>query len=313
MDVLWGYKHYGKSYITGLYRYNRKNVTIMQIGGMYLSCKWMYDELDQQRIKYYRYKDEDIITTDIKTDRLSSDDLLHHDTDKGIRNMGFVEEDYLGYGKNSREGWLKRKKLRPDCSMKPNLSKLESRELYPIYSDHGSIWEDHFFNDLCDCDLFVPRPHPQLMSYKPFIEHFKKCRNIFSYKSDIVDICIARINLFESEETNKHMNTNINDVEDAYHTDKELVFSHLDFFVTNNRNVEQQLIDLDIPYEYLDLDTHDYKVLCDNPVSRKHGEQLEYTPRDSERYKFARYMVEDYIKTRGLTDLRLSGRIHDKI
>ncbi len=313
MDVLWGFKHFGKSYFTGLYRYNRKNVTMMQIGGTYLSNKWMYDELDQYRIKYYRYKDDDTITKDTKIERLSSDDLLHHDTDKGIVNQGFVEEDYLAYGKNSRDNWLRSKKIRPDCSLKPHLSKLESRELYPIYSDHGSVWEDHFFNDLCDCDLFVPRPHPQLMSYKPFIEHFKTCRNIITYKSDVVDMCIARINLFESKETNKYMNTTINDVEDAYNTDKELVFSHLDFFVTKNRNVEQLLIDLDIPYEHIDLDTHDYKILCDNPVSRRHGEQLEYTPRKTERHEFARHMVEEYIKTRGLTDLRLSGRLHDKI
>jgi len=313
MDVLWGFKHFGKSYFTGLYRYNRKNVTMMQIGGTYLSNKWMYDELDQHRIKYYRYKDDDTITTDLKIERLSSDDLLHHDTDKGIRNQGFVEEDYLAYGKNNRENWFRTNKIRPDCSLKPHLSKLESKELYPIYSDHGSVWEDHFFNDLCDCDLFVPRPHPQLISYEPFIEHFKTCRNIITYKSDVVDMCIARINLFESKETNKYMNTNINDVEDAYNTDKELVFSHLDFFVTKNRNVEQLLIDLDIPYEHIDLDTHDYKILCDKPVSRRHGEQLEYTPRETERHEFARYMVEDYIKTRGLTDLRLSGRIHDKI
>ena len=314
MFVLWGYKHYGKSYFQGLFRYNRRTVTQMQIGGRYVTNKWKYDKLNQYKIKYYRYKDEDNITTDIKTDKLSSDDLLQLDNDLGIRNQGFVEEDYLGYGKNSRDNWWKSKNLPHKRKLDNNDVRTETgRELYPIYSDHGSVWEDHFFNDLCDCDLFIPRPHPQLMSYQPFIEYFKKCRNIIAYKSDIVDICIARINLFESKETNKYMNTNVKNVEDAYYTDKELVFSHLDFFVTNNRNVEQQLIDLDIPYEHLDLDKHDYKILCDNPLSRKHGEQLEFTSKDTERHKFARRIVEEYIESRGLTDLRVSGRVNDRI
>ena len=61
MDVLWGFKHYGKSYFTGLYRYNRKNVSMMLIGGEYGSIVWKYDELDQHLIKYFRYNDEDNI------------------------------------------------------------------------------------------------------------------------------------------------------------------------------------------------------------------------------------------------------------
>ena len=149
------------------------------------------------------------------------------------------------------------------------------------------------------------------MSYEPFIEHFKTCRNIVTYKSDIADMCIQRINLFESEVTNKHMNTNINGVVDAYNTNKELVFTHLDFFVTRNRDVEQQLIDLDIPYESVDLDTHDYRIFCDNPIPRQHGRI--HVDENSERYEWARRVVEEYIDTRGLTDLRLSGRLHDKI
>jgi len=306
MNVIWGFKHYGKSYFQGIFRYNRKTVTQMQGGGMFVSHKWKYDGLDQHRIKYRRYIDEDDITTDIEVDTLSSDDLLNHDTDKGIRIRELVREDYLGYGKIN--------------SLKPKFTtgvwKETGRKLYPIYSDDGSVWEDHFFNDLCDSDILIPQIHPQMMSYKPFIEHFKTCRNIIPYKVDIVDICIERINLFESKETNKYMNTNVKDVEDAYYTDKELVFSHLDFFVTQNRNVEQLLIDLNIPYEHLNLDTHNYKTLCENQIPKRttadhYGRHV--VSKESERYDFARLIVEEYIQTRGLTDLRLSGRLHDKI
>lgn len=306
MNVIWGFKHYGKSYFHGIFRYNRKTVTQMQGGSLYVTNKWKYDELDQHRIKYYRYEEENNITTEIKIERLSSDDLLHHDTDKGIRIKEFVREDYLGYGKINS----------PRPKFTTGVCKKTGRKLYPIYSDDGSVWEDHFFNDLCDCDVFIPQIHPQMMSYKPFIEHFKTCRNIIPYKADVVDICIERINLFESKETNKYMNTNVKDVEDAYYTDKELVFSHLDFFVTKNRNVEQLLIDLNIPYEHLNLDTHNYKTLCENQIP-KHTTADHYgrhvVSKRSQRYDFAKRIVEEYIQTRGLTDLRLSGRLHDKI
>ena len=299
MFVIWGFKHYGKSYFNGLFRYNRRTVTQMQIGGEYVSFKWKYNELDQHYIKYSRYSNEDNIRIDTRIDRLSSDDLLHHYVDIGIRTKNYVIEDYLGYGKTAR--------VKP--KFKTHL--YNGKKLYPIYSDHGSVWENHFFNDLCDCDVFIPQTHPQLMSYKPFIEHFKTCKNIVPYKSNIVDICIQRINLFESKQTNKYMNTNVKDVEEAYNTNKDLVFNHLDFFTHKNRNVEQQLIDNDIPFEYLDLDTHDYKKLCDHQIPRKHGEIG--VPTNTERYNFARRVVDEYIKTRGLTDLRLSGRVKDRI
>ena len=299
MFVIWGFKHYGKSYFNGLFRYNRRTVTQMQIGGEYLSLKWKYNESNQHLYKYFRYSDEDKISINERVDKLSSDDLLHHYTDLGIKTENYVIEDYLGYGKTAR--------VKP--KLKTHLYK--NRELYPIYSDHGSVWENHFFNDLCDCDIFIPQTHPQLMSYERFIEHFKTCNNIVPYKSDIVDMCIQRFNLFESEQTNKFMKTNIKNVEDAYYTNKDLVFNHLDFFTHKNRNVEQQLFDLEIPFEYLDLDTHDYKMLCENEIPRKHGEVG--VSKNTERYDFARRVIDEYIKTRGLTDFRLSGRVKDRI
>ena len=107
-------------------------------------------------------------------------------------NSEFVYEDYLGYGKNNP----------PKTKFKVGTWKENKRKLYPIYEDHGSIWHDHFFNDLCTCDVFIPQPHPQIF-YKPFVDHFNTCHNIVPYKTDMLDITIARINLFESKQTNK--------------------------------------------------------------------------------------------------------------
>ena len=53
--VIWGARHYGKAYFNSIFRYNRKTVTQMQIGGKYVSHKWEYHDLDQHHIKYIRY------------------------------------------------------------------------------------------------------------------------------------------------------------------------------------------------------------------------------------------------------------------
>ena len=299
--VIWGARHYGKSYFNGLFRYNRKTLTQMQIGGEYQSHKWEYHGIDQHRIIYNRYDDSDIITPIIEVDSLSSDELLQHRTDKGIKTEEYVQEDYLGYGKNDIPKFVK---------FKMGVRKENNKKLYPIYADHGSKWHDHFFNDLCTCDVFIPQPHPQIF-YKPFIDHFNTCHNIVSYKTNILDITIARVNLFVSSATNKSFNVNVKNVEDAWYTDKELIFKHLDDFTRNNRNVEQTLIDNGIEYDYLDLDNHDYKMLCENQIPKTHG-TIVYDKND-DRYKLATTMAKEYLQTRNLTDMRLSGRLKDSI
>ena len=299
--VIWGARHYGKGYFNGLFRYNRKTLTQMQIGGEYQSHKWEYHGIDQHRIIYNRYDDSDIITPIIEVDSLSSDELLQHRTDKGIKTEEYVQEDYLGYGKNDIPKFVK---------FKMGVRKENNKKLYPIYADHGSKWHDHFFNDLCTCDVFIPQPHPQIF-YEPFIDHFNTCHNIVPYKDNILDITIARVNLFVSSTTNKTFNVNVKNVEDAWYTDKELVFKHLDDFTRNNRNVEQTLIDNGIEYDYLDLDNHDHKMLCENQIPKTHS-TIVYDKND-DRYKLATTMAKEYLQTRNLTDMRLSGRLQDSI
>ena len=100
-------------------------------------------------------------------------------------------------------------------------------------------------------------------------------------------------------------------MEDAYYTDKELVFNHLDDFTRNNRNVEQTLIDNGIEFDYLDLDNHDYKMLCENQTPS--GDTRYPWDKNSDRYKFAVNISKEYLQTRNLTDIRLSGRLQDSI
>ena len=302
MFVLWGFKHFGKSFFLASFRYNRKTVVQMQIGGEYSTHKWEYHGVEQHYKTFYRENDDNIIKCRTKIHELTSDELLLYNLDKGIISPDGVNDDYLGYGK------FQFNKPKVDTSV----DKKTGKKLYPIYSDHGSKWSDHFFDDLCTCDLFVPRPHNS-MWYEPFIEHFRKCNNIVTYKEDVLDMCISRLNLYETKETNKYMNTNVKDIEDAYNTNKSLVFTHLDFFIKKNRDVEVKLRENNIPYEYLELDSFDAKRMVDTELPRRYNDVLLPIPKDTYRFRLITRMAKEYIKSRGLTDLRLSGRVNDKI
>ena len=302
MFVLWGFKHFGKSFFLASFRYNRKSVVQMQIGGEYSTHKWEYHGIEQHYKTFYRESDDNIIKCRTKIHKLTSDELLLYNLDKGIISPDGVNDDYLGYGK------FQFNKPKVNTSV----DKKTGKKLYPIYSDHGSEWSDHFFDDLCTCDLFVPRPHNS-MWYEPFIEHFRKCNNIVTYKEDVLDMCISRLNLFETKETNKYMNTNVKNIEDAYYTNKSLVFTHLDFFIKKNRDVEVKLRENNIPYEYLELDSFDAKRMVDTELPRRYNDVLLPIPKDTDRYKLITRMAKEYIKSRGLTDLRLSGRVKDRI
>ena len=302
MFVLWGFKHYGKAQFLALFRYNRKRVVQMQIGGEYSTHKWEYHGIEQHYKRYFRLMDDDSIKCRTEIHKITSDELLLHNPDIGINYPCVVNDDYMGYGKFN----LNKPKF--DTSV----DKKTGKKLYPIYSDHGSKWSDHFFDDLCTCELFLPRPH-ESMWYEPFIEHFRKCNNIVVYKEDVLDMCISRLNLFETKETNKYMKTNVKNIEDAYYTNKSLVFSHLDFFTKKNRDVEVKLRENKIPYEYLELDSYDTSNMIDKEIPRRYNDVLLEISKDTEGYKFITRIAKEYIKSRGLTDLRLSGRVNDKI
>ena len=70
-----------------------------------------------------------------------------------------------------------------------------------------------------------------------------------------------------------------------------------------------------IPYEYFDLDTEDYDKWIDNLLPRIDGYGWGAYPFDktTERYSIARQISEDYIISRGLTDIRLDGKLSDRV
>ena len=70
-----------------------------------------------------------------------------------------------------------------------------------------------------------------------------------------------------------------------------------------------------IPYEYFDLDNEDYDKWIDDLLPRIDGYGWGAYPFDktTKRYAIARQISKDYISSRGLTDLRLIGKINDRI
>ena len=52
-------------------------------------------------------------------------------------------------------------------------------------------------------------------------------------------------------------------------------------------------------------------MLCENQIPKTHG-VIGYDKND-DRYKLATTMAKEYLQTRNLTDMRLSGRLQDSI
>ena len=103
---------------------------------------------------------------------------------------------------------------------------------------------------------------------------------------------------------------------DAYKRDKEIVWNHLDEFTRQQRDIEQALIDYNIPYDYLNLDHDDYsRFKCDIVLDKKfsHGNFDTTNEETKNNYKLLENMANEYVTVRGLTDPRLSGRIKDGI
>jgi len=121
-----------------------------------------------------------------------------------------------------------------------------------------------------------------------------------AYKSDLVDVQISRLNLMQKDlETVK----------------KQDIFYYLDHFIVCNRLVEQKLREHKIPYTYFDLDTDDFDKWVPNLLPREDGYGWGASPfdRTTERYAIAKQISEEYIRSRGLTNIRLDGKLTDRV
>ena len=184
----WGARAYGKVNQQCLFRYNRKTVVQHQIGvgisGKFKAFKWEYVGDKQIRTRYYKEIDKDDITRYVKSEDVTDQWLLETQTDKGLKNNTCVEYDWLGKGMFN----LPPKKLAEKV--------YNPKDLHPLYNDYGRAWDQHFFNDLITCDLYNPQPWILDNPYEPFVESFKKCKNVVGFKSNMVDWLIGLLGFF---------------------------------------------------------------------------------------------------------------------
>ena len=296
--VYWGYRHYGRHDARDHFRYNRKSVSQMGLGCS-IAKKWEYDGETQIYNSYYKANDE--IKSQTITFDATSEELLEIYQNLGIRwdKRTDLDYDYLGYNK-----WLKfTKEERKDWYTNlRNLKKTEKvpKDIQDIYPHSGETWHDHFFQDLINVDLFIPTYYDSIFEYEPFLRYFRTCENVVAYKTDLVDVQISRLNLIQKDlETLK----------------KEDIFYILDHYIVCNRLVEQKLREHQIPYTYFDLDTDDFDKWVPNLLPREDGYGWGASPfdRTTERYAIAKQISEEYIRSRGLTNIRLDGKLTDRV
>ena len=315
--VYWGYKHYGRRDIRSVFRYNRKDVTMMTFNNQ-KAVKWEYVD-DTQYFKCF-HKYDDKIICQIESFDFTTDELLEIYQDKGLK-MNFRDKhdnDYMGGGDFKVLDNASRQQIRDHNKSKMRNYSIKNKisgKLANIYEENGRSWHSHFFLDLSSCDLFIPTCYSTLFDYAPFVSHFKSCNNIFAYKSNIVEYNLNRLHLFDIDITNKIYDINIKNVVEAYELNREIVFSYLDHYIIHSRKLESTLIDKKIDYEYFDLDTDSYEKYVDKllPTVNGYGWGCHPFDRETDRYKKVLHIAEDYVSSRKLTDMRLSGRIIDRI
>jgi len=295
--IYWGYRHYGRYDARCNFRYNRKDVVMMGLGSP-MTFKWKYEGLKQYFIVYYKHNSE------IKR-KHEECDITSENMRKMYQHLGLdfgqsadLFYDYLGYGKlvrPTKEQHDKRKEH--NKKLMSNYKKVGQMVDKPeeIYSEHPSKWEKHFFEDLTTCDLFIPTFSSGLF-YQPFVDYFRTCVNIFPYKSDIIDMVINRLQLYQK---------------DLEVESKEKIYHHLDFFITASRKVEETLRYHKIKYQYHDLDKESFDKWVVEPLPNDCSKYI--FDKNTHRYSVARKIAEDYVTVRGLTDFRLPSTIRNRV
>lgn len=143
------------------------------------------------------------------------------------------------------------------------------------------------------------------------------CINLVPYKTDIIDTLIHKLNIFDiKKQSTKYTKLTgrpvfFRTIEDAYKRDKEIVWGHLDGIIGGQRDIEQKLIDKNIPYQYFNLDEETYSIF-DCPISVPNDFTSGKFEKNENWHKIHDYAME-YVTLRKLTDMRLSGRMIDRI
>ncbi len=214
---------------------------------------------------------------------------------------------------------------------KGNITKTIDLNEYEEYLKHApETWENYALDDMIDGELLV-RPNPLLgfvennrvhNTTNKIVSLLQETINLVPYKENILDSMISKLNIFNPpKQSKKYTNrtgrpVSFKTIVDAYKRDKEIVWNHLDEFTREQRDIEQALVDNNIPYDYFNLDEDNYKRFnCDIILPRKYSHPNFNLEENEVKKNFTvlENMAKEYIMVRSLQDVRLHGRIKDKI
>ena len=318
--VYWGAVNSGSDHINRMFEFNERQ-HLYHNDCLYKFDKYIYPEPEKQECyQYFKPRNENRLVRVLHaTNRVKNPHTER--TYTYMEKYNFVDHRTLDYYKNKiTSNNTDRRGLTDDV----DISKYE-----PFLNHAPNTWE-FALDDMFDGELLV-RPHHLLgiVNYQrryittpKIISLLKNTINIVPYKVDIIDSMISKLNVFDPPKQSKKYTRRtgrpvfFKTIIDAYKRDKEIVWSHLDDFTRQQRDIEQALQDYNIPYDYFNLDEDDYSIFeCKIVLDKKYSHPNFDTsnPVVEHKRKIFEDMAREYVTVRGLTDTRLSNRIIDKI
>lgn len=317
--VYWGAVNSGADHINRMFEFNQKQHTFFT-NAAYKFDKYIYPKpMEQEIYNYFKLKNENKLVKVLYKKGRVKDPFSDHVYDY-MEVYNFVDHRTTKYYNN---------KVITDSSDRRGLEN-QDVSMYEPYLNYPPDKWDFAVDDMFDGELLV-RPHHLLgfanyqRIHKPtdrIISLLKQTTNIIPYKENILDSMISKLNMFNPPKQSKKYTqrtgrpVSFKTIVDAYKRDKEIVWNHLDEFIRQQRNIEQALIDYNIPYDYINLDYDNYSRFKCNIVLDKKFSHPNFDKNNKEtknKLDILEKMASEYVTVRGLTDTRLSGRIQDGI
>lgn len=317
--VYWGALNSGSGHLHYMFDFNERQ-HVYCTNAAYKFDKYIYPESKTQEWYYcYKLRNQNKLVKVLHKKQRVKDP---HADYKYMEKHNFVDHRTTNFYKNTNI---------TDSSDKRGLDEsIGNIDIYePFLKYAPNTWE-FALDDMFDVELLI-RPNHLLgfvncqrtyITTPKIISLLKDTTNIVPYKENIIDSIISKLNIFDPPKQSKKYTKQtgrpvfFKTIIDAYNRDKEIVWRHLDEFIREQRDIEQALQDYDIPYDYFNLDTDDYsrfncKIVLDSKFSHPNFDLNDKIVKN--KHHILDGIAKEYVTDRGLTDVRLSGRITDRI
>ena len=326
--VYWGAVNSGADHLNRMFEFNEVSHT-HHFGAVYKFRKFLYPEPNlHQDWDYYKPIGKEKLDKKFIYERKSYNPFTDK-TYKYSERYNFVDNrthnNLVIHGSSDKRGME-----RTLYQMGKEESTINYDEYEPFLKYAPSVWENYALDDMVDVEMLVrplhligmvkyERVHP---TTDKIISILKKTTNIVPYKENIIDSLISKLNMFEPPKQSRRYSKRtgrpilFKTIIDAYNIDKSIVWSHLDEFTKQQRDIEEILQEYKIPYDYLNLDTDNYsrfKLKIILPKNYSHPNFDLDNEQINHKHNLLKNMAKEYVTVRGLTDVRLSGRITDRI